>query len=157
MRAATSHHRAGRRRPRQRSVGAFLAAVVILLALMAPAGAAHAASAVPDQGKPWLGAVLEWGEDTAAGFSGRLGASPAVFGHDLAFPFRDSDRNNIEGFLQQAGAKGAHAMLTASLLREAMWSMVSEVHSNLDFDFVAYTAENMARFERAWTEHEAMG
>ena len=47
-------------------------------------------------------------------------------------------------------------MLTASLLREAMWSMVSEVHSGLDFDFVAYTAENLARFERAWTEFEAM-
>ena len=50
----------------------------------------------------------------------------------------------------------AHAMLTASLLREAMWSMVSEVHSQLDFDFVAYTAENLARFERAWAEFEAM-
>ena len=50
----------------------------------------------------------------------------------------------------------AHAMLTASLLREAMWSMVSELHSRLDFDFVAYTAENLARFERAWAEFEAM-
>ena len=51
----------------------------------------------------------------------------------------------------------AHAMLTASLLREAMWSMVSEIHSRLDFDFVAYTAENLTRFERAWAEFEAMG
>jgi thiamine kinase-like enzyme len=50
----------------------------------------------------------------------------------------------------------AHAMLTASLLREAMWSMVSEIHSSLDFDFVAYTAENLARFERAWGEFEVM-
>jgi hypothetical protein len=30
-----------------------------------------------------------------------------------------------------------------------MWSMVQEIHSTLDFDYVAYTAENMARFERA--------
>jgi hypothetical protein len=30
-----------------------------------------------------------------------------------------------------------------------MWSMVSEVHSRLDFDFIAYTSENLARFERA--------
>ena len=51
----------------------------------------------------------------------------------------------------------AHAMLTASLLREAMWSMVSEVHSGLDFDFVAYTAENLARFERAWAEFDRHG
>lgn len=50
----------------------------------------------------------------------------------------------------------AQAMLTASLLREAMWSMVSEVHSDLSFDFVAYTAENLARFERAWAEFQAM-
>lgn len=50
----------------------------------------------------------------------------------------------------------AQAMLTASLLREAMWSMASELHSALDFDYVAYTAENLARFERAWQDFEAM-
>jgi thiamine kinase-like enzyme len=50
----------------------------------------------------------------------------------------------------------AVAMLTASLLREAVWSMVSEVHSTLGFDFVAYTTENLARFERAWAEFEQM-
>ena len=42
-----------------------------------------------------------------------------------------------------------HAMACASLLRETMWSMVSEIHSTLDFDYVAYTEENLARFERA--------
>jgi len=41
------------------------------------------------------------------------------------------------------------AMTAASLLRETMWSMVSEVHSKLDFDYVAYTAMNLARFESA--------
>lgn len=44
----------------------------------------------------------------------------------------------------------AQAMLTASLLREAMWSMVSELHSTVGFDFAAYASENLARFERAW-------
>lgn len=43
------------------------------------------------------------------------------------------------------------SMKCASLLREAMWSMVSEIHSTLDFDYVAYTDENLARFERAWS------
>lgn len=43
----------------------------------------------------------------------------------------------------------AQAMLVASLLREAMWSMVSELHSAVAFDFEAYTAENLARFEQA--------
>ncbi len=42
------------------------------------------------------------------------------------------------------------AMKCASLLRETMWSMVSEIHSKLDFDFNTYTAENLARFERAY-------
>ena len=40
------------------------------------------------------------------------------------------------------------AMKCASLLRETMWSMVSELHSTLDFDFAEYTATNLERFER---------
>ncbi|MGH9172853.1 MAG: choline kinase, partial [Vicinamibacterales bacterium] len=42
------------------------------------------------------------------------------------------------------------AMKCASLLREAMWSMVSELHLTVDFDYVAYTADNLARFEKAY-------
>ena len=42
------------------------------------------------------------------------------------------------------------AMQCASLLREAMWSMVSELHlSAPDADYVAYTAENLARLDAA--------
>ena len=41
------------------------------------------------------------------------------------------------------------AMTAASLLRETMWSMVSEIHSGIDFDYAAYTAVNLARFESA--------
>ena len=44
------------------------------------------------------------------------------------------------------------AMKCASLLRESMWSMVSEQYSTLDFDYKQYTEENMARFERAYSE-----
>lgn len=42
------------------------------------------------------------------------------------------------------------AMKCASLMREAMWSMVSEHHSEIDFDYVRYTAENLERFEQAY-------
>ncbi|MBO9131909.1 choline kinase [Rhizobium sp. rho-13.1] len=42
------------------------------------------------------------------------------------------------------------AMKCASLLRETLWSMVSEAYSTIEFDYVAYTADNMARFERAY-------
>ncbi|MFQ5772970.1 MAG: phosphotransferase [Kiloniellaceae bacterium] len=50
--------------------------------------------------------------------------------------------------------RGFQAMKCASLLRETMWSMVSEIHSTLDFDYVAYTQENLARFERAYREFQ---
>jgi len=41
------------------------------------------------------------------------------------------------------------AMKCASLLREAMWSMVSEIYSTIDFDYAAYTVDYMDRFARA--------
>jgi thiamine kinase-like enzyme len=42
------------------------------------------------------------------------------------------------------------ALKCASLLREAMWSMVSELHLEIEFDYEAYAAENLARFDRAY-------
>jgi len=65
-----------------------------------------------------------------------------------------------EYFGTQAGAalmRRYQAMKCASLLRESMWSMVSEIHSSLDFDYVAYTDENLARFERAWAAFQSRG
>ncbi|SLN60701.1 Choline/ethanolamine kinase [Roseovarius albus] len=45
------------------------------------------------------------------------------------------------------------AMKCASLLRETMWSMVSEITSDIDFDYAAYTAENLARFRAAFEDY----
>ena len=50
----------------------------------------------------------------------------------------------------------AAAMTAASLLRETMWSMVSEIHSTVDFDYSAYTAENLRRFESAYATYLTM-
>jgi thiamine kinase-like enzyme len=50
--------------------------------------------------------------------------------------------------------RGFAAMTAASLLRETLWSMVSERHSTIDFDYAGYTSENRRRFEAAW---EAFG
>lgn len=50
--------------------------------------------------------------------------------------------------------RGYAAMKCASLLRETMWSMVSELHSELEFDYSGYTAENLARFEVAFDEFQ---
>ena len=41
------------------------------------------------------------------------------------------------------------AMKCASLLRETLWSIVQEIHSDLDFDYVGYTGKNLARFKKA--------
>jgi thiamine kinase-like enzyme len=41
------------------------------------------------------------------------------------------------------------AMKCASLLRETLWSMTSEIHSDLDEDFEAYTAENNEKLASA--------
>jgi thiamine kinase-like enzyme len=48
------------------------------------------------------------------------------------------------------------AMKCASLLREAMWSMVSEIHSTLDFDYVQYTTEYLDSFEKTYAQFEKL-
>ena len=42
------------------------------------------------------------------------------------------------------------ALKCASLLRETLWSVASEIHSTIAFDFAAYTDQNLARFDRAY-------
>lgn len=44
------------------------------------------------------------------------------------------------------------AVKCASLLRETMWSMVSEITSKIDFDYKTYTNENLTKFENAMKE-----
>ena len=41
------------------------------------------------------------------------------------------------------------AMKCVSLMRETLWSMTSEIHSDIDFDYAAYTQENMDRMNAA--------
>jgi len=66
----------------------------------------------------------------------------------------DLERRLLEAYFGAAPGDGTWrayaAMKCASLLRETLWSMVSEIHSTLDFDYAAYTAENLARFERTY-------
>ena len=48
-----------------------------------------------------------------------------------------------------------HAMKCASLLRETMWSMVSELYSRVDMDFADYTHKNLLRFESVYAEYKS--
>ncbi|MCK5922871.1 MAG: hypothetical protein KAG66_18155, partial [Methylococcales bacterium] len=51
-------------------------------------------------------------------------------------------------------AKKYSAMKCASLLRETLWSMVSELHSRIEFDYQTYTRDNLTLFEQAWASHQ---
>ena len=49
------------------------------------------------------------------------------------------------------------AMQCASLLRETMWSLVSEIHlDGPGVDYIAYTAENLARLEQALGTYQSL-
>lgn len=48
------------------------------------------------------------------------------------------------------------AFRAASHLREAMWSMASEIYLDLDIDYVAYTRENLDAFEAAYGEFKKL-
>ncbi len=45
--------------------------------------------------------------------------------------------------------RGAEIMTVVSLLRETLWSMVSEQHAMVAFDYASYTAKNEERLEAA--------
>lgn len=53
--------------------------------------------------------------------------------------------------------RGYDAMVCASLLREAMWSLVSEAHLTVDFDYRAYSDLHLDRFDRAYAAFDASG
>lgn len=44
------------------------------------------------------------------------------------------------------------AMKTASLLRETLWSLVSEIYSQIDFDYQSYSDANLRAFESLYTQ-----
>ena len=48
------------------------------------------------------------------------------------------------------------AMKVASLLREVLWGLVAERHSELEIDYPAYTDRRLARLEWTQTEFEAL-
>ncbi len=45
-----------------------------------------------------------------------------------------------------------NALKCASLLREAMWSMVSELTSKIDYNYKKYTQENLSKFNQSYKE-----
>lgn len=46
------------------------------------------------------------------------------------------------------------AMKAAAALRETLWSMVSEIYSEIDFDYAAYTSQNLSTYRAAFAAFE---
>jgi len=63
---------------------------------------------------------------------------------------------SYHGFtMDQPNLQRFRAFKCASLLRETLWSVVQEIHSDLDFDYAAYTDEQLERFDKAYDEFKA--
>jgi len=66
------------------------------------------------------------------------------------------ERKMLEQYYQdvvdEARLSSYHAMKCASLLRETLWSMISEIYSRVDMDFAEYTQKNLTRFESVYAD-----
>lgn len=66
----------------------------------------------------------------------------------------EAERDFLAGYfgyaLDGSTYRRYHAMKVASLLRETMWSMISEHYSTLDFDYENYTQDYLTRFIKAY-------
>lgn len=106
-----------------------------------------AANILDDGDRLWL---IDWeygGYNTPlfdlAGLAGNNGLSEA------------QERAMLEQYFQRPAEihwRPYQAMKCASLMRETLWSMTSELHSEIDFDYAAYTAENLDRLNAALTD-----
>ncbi len=110
-----------------------------------------AANFIDDGKRLWL---VDW---DYGGFNSPL-FDLANLASNNQFSPADEDRLLEDYFETPANDELRHklsAMKCASLLRESMWSMVSEILLDIDVDYVAYTTENLARFERAYADFKS--
>ncbi len=107
-----------------------------------------AANFIENQNKIW---VVDW---EYAGFNTPL--------FDLGGLASNNEFSNdqeiylLENYFQQKQSDEKlskyYAIKCASLLRETMWSMVSEITSKIDFDYKSYTQENLTRFNEEFNK-----
>ena len=103
------------------AAAAPLLLVLLLVLLMTVLGLVHAGparatgnpqpAAAPDEG-PYLGAMLDWATDTAAGHAERLGAPAAIYGRPVPLPMSEQEQGYLRDYFGQVSAQGAHALLT---------------------------------------------
>src|SRR5215469_5168681 len=136
--------------PRLLSAGAVLEAAIGAIDIVYGHNDLLPANFIDDGARLWL---IDW---DYAGFNsplfdlGNLCSNNAVEGADENWLLESYFGRPVD-----AGLKRSYlAMKCASLLRETLWSMVSEIHSTLDFDYRAYASDYLARFERAHAQLE---
>jgi len=104
-----------------------------------------AANFIDDGSRLWL---LDW---DYAGYNSALFDLANLSSNNALSP--EQEDWVLETYYQQTATDRLRSRLAAmkcvSLLRETLWSIVSEIHSTLDFDYVNYTAKNLARLENA--------
>jgi len=105
-----------------------------------------AANFIDDGNRLWL---IDW---DYAGYNSALFDLANLCSNNGFSP--DQEDWLIEAYYQKpvtdALRRSLAAMKCISLLRETLWSIVSEAHSQLDFDYVDYTKKNIDRFEHAY-------
>lgn len=105
-----------------------------------------AANLIDDGERLWL---IDW---DYAGFNSPL-FDLANLSSNNAFT-ADLDRQLLDAYFaggaNDSVARGLLAMKCASLLRELLWAAVSQRNSTIDFDYAAYAADYVARFEQMW-------
>ena len=111
-----------------------------------------AANFIDDGEKIWL---IDWEH---AGFNTPLFdlaniASNSVFPEDL-------EREMLERYYgsppDQKLWRRYKAFRVASHQRETMWSMIAEIYSEIDEDYVSYTEKNLADFNQAYEEFKSL-
>ena len=106
----------------------------------------HAANFIDDGDRIWL---VDW---EYAGFTSSLYDLGGLAANHELDPARE--RRLMERYFgtspDESRLASYAAMKCAAVLRDAMWGMVSELHSDIDYDYVAFTEVNLERFERAW-------
>jgi len=104
-----------------------------------------AANFIDDGQRLWL---LDW---DYAGYNSGLFDLANLSSNNALSP--DQEDWVLETYFQQPVTdrlrRRLAAMKCVSLLRETLWSIVSEIHSTLGFDYESYTAKNLARLENA--------
>ena len=111
-----------------------------------------AANFIDDGKRLWL---LDWdyaGYNTALFDLANLSSNNALSGQQEDWILETYYQQPVTGGLRRRLA----AMKCVSLLRETLWSIVSEIHSTLDFDYVTYTGKNLARFEKAYESFQQL-